>query len=1106
MFSTGLFVLEPIQITRSDVPFSIRNGFNASRFDLSTLGSTAAQHVYGFQTGQLTYPLDTAENLAVQHFDLLSEFPASNYTAEVQGFSTNLDCEILSLKNATKTYLPWFSIRAPYFVVNITTDSCQIKNAIVGQGADHDYYRNNTVTENYQGLFQNLTCNTGGDSSAQYPLSGNGSMDHRFLLSMALLEWAPHEPVMQSSATWVKQLTAVLCKPTYSIDNYSVSIYNARISPRMEATRIPNTNTTLKGVDDSMLVRAVQASFKNTTFGQGGVDYVVIQVPSFFQVMKAMYNVSTLAPFMDSKLLQDLGSSIYKSASAQIASEQLITPQESRTTGSLIYIDDRLQVKRLTVGLIATFLGLLLCISIIEIFLRPWNTVSCEPQSIGALSSILAASQSLRQRLVGTGSVTLDTLHRRLSQEKFQTVIVQQEIPSFVLEPVHSFDGTAISPPSSTIVEWWRPIAVRIWFIALIVVLPLCLIVVLEILQQVSDSRNGFVDVSGSGVDSPLVSTYLPAFLAVVLGMMYTSLEFAVSVFAPLAALKRGNVPATRSITVDPLGSIPPFALLRSFRSRHFAQCLAIIAAFVSSLLAIVVSALYSVDSIPKHQTVSLQQADYFDWTHVDLSEDDGFAGTVTNLIAYENTPYPRWTYDNLVLPSLELSSAKQSSASFEGDLIVVTVPAIRGSLSDCSTVPQNSTNVKAMEAPSRYADRDMIQLNCKTVLPYSLCGPAFSKKAINASWTQTYQTPNDSSVIYTGMGTALRWYSPSSDGGYISGDGGVIENDPRDFASSMGDLDNTIPGCPSFAYSLGMAKAGRKIGKDTGKFSQNGVLWSSQQNITIVYCYQRLEQVMTKVTFSYPDLMINSTTPPIPLEETATVISQNNTQRWFDISLNTLINSLQVLPDNVKGPNFINSFIQALSWGHDGVALDQLYNNGDMSTLNTAANRLYGRYVAQAISANMRTSSPPNVANTIYNINQQPSNYTATLTQTTKRLRQNRVPKIVLQAMLAFLAVCTIATYLVMDTRRVVPHNPCSIAGMMSLMAESEMCKTRDVMPEGAEWRSGRDLRRAGVFRGLLFHMGWWGGIAEITGEGGEKVGGVFGIDVTKKSEAESH
>ena len=1067
---------------------------------MGALGSTAAQQVYGFQTGQLSYPRDTAENLAVQRIDLNSELPVSNYTAEVQGFSTNLDCEILLVKNATKTYLPWFSIQAPYFIVNITTDSCRIKNAIVGQGADHGWYRNDTATENYQGLFQNFTCNTGGDSALPHPLNGNSSMDHRFLLSVAHLEWTPHRSLTPSSATWIKQLTAVLCKPMLSIDNYSVSYTGPRVTRRMQAVKIPGTNSTLTGFDDPTLLQAVQASFKNASFGQGGVDYVVIPVPSYFQVMMAMFKVSTLAPFMDPEILRDLGSSIFQSASAQIAYKQLLQPEESSVTGSLSYMDDRLQVKRLTVGLIATCVGLLICISAFEVFVRPWNTVSCEPQSIGALSTILAASQSFRQRLVSTGSVTLDALHRRLSMNRFRTVILQRENPSFVLEALPAYDETAASSSSSAANGWWRPMAVRIWFITLIIVLPLCFIVILEILQQVSDSRNGLVDVTNSQVDSPVVATYLPALFVVILGMMYTSLEFAVSVFAPLAALKRGNAPARRSIMVDPLGSLPPLAMFNSLRNRHFAQCLAIAAAVISSMLAIVVSALYSVDSVSKHHSVSLQQADFFDWAHVDLSEDDRFAGSVTNLIAYEDTPYPQWTYDNLALPSLKLSAAKESAGYNGGESMVVTVPAIRGSLVDCSALPQKSLEVKAVSGPpSCERCDDTVQFNYKMKLPYSLCN-SFAKNVTSAPWAQTYLAPNDSSTVYAGIGTALRWSSPEFDGGSITGDGGVIVNDPRTPVSFLGSVDNFNPGCPSVSYSLGLINAGKKTRKLAAP--SDGILWRSTQNITIVYCYQRLEQVMARVTLSYPELTINTTTPPVPLEETATVISQNDTQHWFDISLNTLVNTLQELPDSVKGRNSINSFIQALSWGHDGIPLDQLYNNGDLSTLNAAANRLYGRYVAQAISANMRAATPPDTARTSYNVEQQRADYSATLNQRSRRLHQNRGPKIALQTMLAILAVCAAATYLVMDTRRVVPHNPCSIAGMMSLLAESEMCSTREIIPEGAEWKSRQELRRAGVFEGLLFRMGWHGGSEEITCVDEEgKRGGTFGIDVMESS-----
>ncbi len=256
-------------------------GFNGSGFDLSAVGSNAARQVYGIQSGKLAYPSDNAENLVVQHFDPPSGFPVSTYTAEVQGFSTSLDCEILNLGNATAVYLPYFSIQAPYFIVNITTDSCHIRDAIVGQGADHGYYYNDNVNENYQGRFQNFTCNTGSSNSIPHPINGNSSMDHRFLLSMALLQWLSHKPVSESSSAWVKQLTGVLCKPTYSIDNYSVSHAQAQDTPRIQAVKKPGTNSTLKGFDDSMLIHAVQASFQSISFGQGGEDYVVTEVPSF---------------------------------------------------------------------------------------------------------------------------------------------------------------------------------------------------------------------------------------------------------------------------------------------------------------------------------------------------------------------------------------------------------------------------------------------------------------------------------------------------------------------------------------------------------------------------------------------------------------------------------------------------------------------------------------------------------------------------------------------------------------------------------------------------------------------------------------------------------
>jgi hypothetical protein len=41
-----------------------------------------------------------------------------------------------------------------------------------------------------------------------------------------------------------------------------------------------------------------------------------------------------------------------------------------------------------------------------------------------------------------------------------------------------------------------------------------------------------------------------------------------------------------------------------------------------------------------------------------------------------------------------------------------------------------------------------------------------------------------------------------------------------------------------------------------------------------------------------------------------------------------------------------------------------------------------------------------------------------------------------------------------------------------MTLLAGSEIC-SRNVVPEGAEWMSNKELKKAGYFEGYLFSLG---------------------------------
>jgi hypothetical protein len=151
---------------------------------------------------------------------------------------------------------------------------------------------------------------------------------------------------------------------------------------------------------------------------------------------------------------------------------------------------------------------------------------------------------------------------------------------------------------------------------------------------------------------------------------------------------------------------------------------------------------------------------------------------------------------------------------------------------------------------------------------------------------------------------------------------------------------------------------------------------------------------------------------------------------------------------------------------------------------LTDAVQKFYRRYMAFAISRNMRAPTSASTANVTY---------TGTLLgSTTPRLKQNNASKITLQVLLAVMFVCGCLAYWLTNIRHTLPHEPYSIAGAASLLAGSEICSARmmDGVPDGAEWMSKRELEENRVWEGWLISLGWWN-------RGGNKIGRKFGIDL---------
>ena len=148
---------------------------------------------------------------------------------------------------------------------------------------------------------------------------------------------------------------------------------------------------------------------------------------------------------------------------------------------------------------------------------------------------------------------------------------------------------------------------------------------------------------------------------------------------------------------------------------------------------------------------------------------------------------------------------------------------------------------------------------------------------------------------------------------------------------------------------------------------------------------------------------------------------------------------------------------------------------------------------MAQAISINMRTTNPTLIASS-------PPIQTALLQHQTLRITQNKTLKLILQILLALIVVCNVLTWFFTgDTKDLLYHPPCSIAGTASLLAGSELW-AEGFLPGDVAFE-GEEGKEEGMVHGWLFGLGWWTDRGRERGRMGEseQVGKRFGIDFGK-------
>ncbi|KAF1344435.1 hypothetical protein BDV97DRAFT_304492 [Delphinella strobiligena] len=226
--------------------------------------------------------------------------------------------------------------------------------------------------------------------------------------------------------------------------------------------------------------------------------------------------------------------------------------------------------------------------------------------------------------------------------------------------------------------------------------------------------------------------------------------------------------------------------------------------------------------------------------------------------------------------------------------------------------------------------------------------------------------------------------------------------------------------------------------------------------------CRPAVYRVTLNVTFAMPAFLIEGVKADYSTKQ---VISSGGIGN-ATLALNSW------LPPTTWG---VDSFFGGLVPGRNGTAWDDLIGIANFDNLSDAADNLYSIIYSQWLNLYGRSDDSVDSG----------ALYVLVMDPTRQRLQQSVVSTRILEAFLALLAIFTFATFFLIDTKKLLPHNPCSIGAMAAYLAESDMLRT---IPEGAEWHERKELTKKRVFNEYLFSLGWFQGL------GGTRR---FGIDI---------
>ncbi|KAJ9605266.1 hypothetical protein H2200_009923 [Cladophialophora chaetospira] len=884
------------------------------------------------------------------------------------------------------------------------------------------------------------------------------------------------DPVAASSwSTDVNTITSIACRSAFTLNDVDLSYDFASSPPTVPKTRLLGANNSTNlgdftGFDLGVLTTSALSASADM-FGNLVDNGYVLEYPNSLFKMMAAISGGSYENLLNETVMIQAAERVLQQVALQSIAKYMISPDRTELLATLLQKQERLQVSELSAWLMLSGCMMIMCFTLSLLWKRPRDVSPRNVEILGSTARLAAHSSEFASLLKDVSSGAdreLDVILQGLTFSTQRRLAGDKSI--FSLVPSPEDNDSTVERKSTDLnsapgqISWWSPLTLKRPILVMSLALPLSAVAVLEALQQLSDRHHGFTSLSGNDLSLTLFTRFTPALLMLTIATLINSLDFNVAVLAPFNTLRDGSGQQSRAVMSTSILGLPlPFALWQSLKLRQWGSLLSGSASLVASILTIVVSGLFTVEQLSVPQPISLGIADQFNTTWIDSAKNDSSAAVVVSLTESIGLADPQYTSGELALPALRSSTA--SGVAIEsGEILQIGLSTLRGDL-ECVKLPNDMVNVSATY--NFRIETAQASVSAQAPLPAAcrLGGVNGTEDVIDFS--NSFALHGKSSFVGKLIDLHVGPFDPIQDSSF-----GELSPNTQ--------LDNP-PGCPSLAFMYGFADVDDPI----------------KTTITTLVCYQYIDQVQANVSFVLPDLTIPTNQPPIVDESTSRRLksgSNNETAFQFRLQLHMddEFSSFNQTGDGTstlaESSPPLDNFFRGVLFGKEPLDETLLASTDetDVSHVFGGIRGFYRRYMAQAISSNMRVSLDPDqtqpVPGTILNGHLQ------------ARIVQNRTAKIILQVLLSLIFVLASLAVYISKLHELVPFNPCTIAGVAILFARSRLCDLVDPLGEEVMRGNGAELSD----EQYRFKLGWW----EIRNDVREQKHKWYGIDAEKEEE----